>query len=152
MFDLANHDEIIRMVSKRKEGAFLIPLYVNHYRNLVDIRDVGSIQNFNSPTCTLGFGAVCGLFQKYPFPMMYALDFDVKASFDVPYERVEGVMTKYIVFESSIIDEGRFRDNHPMFEQINYYCGMIRDKLIEQYNVAMEKRRQELLNFNQEEA
>lgn len=151
MFDLNNHDEIVRMVSKRKEGAFVIPLYVNHYRELVDIRNLDSIQNFNNSSCTLGFGAVCGLFQKYQFPMVYALDFDVKASFDVPYTKVDGVMTKYIVFESSIIDESRFNNDHPMFEQINYYCGMIRDKLIEQYNAEMERRRKELSYFNNEE-
>jgi len=149
MFDFDNHEMIANMIAKRKEDAFVIPLYVNHYRNRIDIREIGSIKNFNSQSCTLGFGTVCGLFQRNPFPMSYALDFDIHTSFDLPYTRVDGVMTKYIIFESAQIDEGRFQNYHPMFDQINYYCNMIRDKLIEQYNVAMEQRKAELLKMQE---
>lgn len=151
MFDLDNHDEIVRMISCRKEGSFVVPLYVNHFHELYDIRDLGSIQNFNSGNVTVGFGAINGLFQKYQFPMSYALEFNVRTVFDIPYERVEGVMTKYIVFESSIIDDDRFDAKHPMIDQVNYYCGIIRNRLLEQYKIALAARRAELVKVAQEQ-
>ena len=140
-FDINDNQLIHDLVSLRAEGAYVMPLYIEIYNDIVDIRNIDSITNFTPSSLKIGFGSVCGVFQKNQFPLKYIDHFDIISTFSM-FDSVINNDLRYYVFESS---DPYGNIEHPIFEQMSYYYWTIRERLEEnQKKVRLEKIRKSM--------
>lgn len=137
MIEYNNSEQIIaRLIKNRKDDAYVMPLYIKIYNDIIDIRNIDSIENFTPSSLKVGFGAVCGCFVNNQFPIKYIDNFDIVRTFSL-FDPVMNTDYQYYIFESS---DPYGNIDHPIFEQIGYYYWMIREKLEDnQKRIRLEK-------------
>lgn len=141
MFDIDDNDRIMELINKRKDGAYVMPLYIKLYNNRIDIRDIDEIDNFIPSAFKIGFGAKYGVMNKAQFPINYIMNFDIIKKFNHFDEKINNDVQCF-VFESS---EPYSNINHDIFEQMNYYYWIIRDYLENRMKKINEVKRKKLL-------
>ena len=152
-FEFDNNEEletsVASMIHCKREDAIVVPLYICIDNKRIDIRDYKQIQRAPSSGFKLGFGALNRIFTQNTFPLNLLSEFDIIHQFRQYHSEEDasmGVPTKYIIFESSWvddIDENRLNSNpskdimtqHHVYEQINYYIDLFYHILDEQYKV-----------------
>ena len=125
VFDINDNARIYELIRNRKEGAFVMPLYIKIYNSIYDIRDIDEIDNYVPSALKIGFGSIYGFFNKTQFPIKYIDSFDIVKQFTIFDDRINNDMNCY-VFESS---DPYSNINHDIFEQISYYYWLFRDYL-----------------------
>lgn len=143
ILDNTNEDNIIELIGRRKEGAYVMPLYAKMYHDRIDLRDIDEITNFNPSGFKLGFGAVYALFEKPRFPIQHINLFDVVYQFK-KFDEEMNIAKQYYVIESSNMTV--FDLEHPIFEQINYYYDMFSEHLSKQQAIRRKKLIDEMMN------
>ena len=141
-FDMSDDDRIVELIKKRKDGAFVMPLYIRIYNNRYDIRDIDLIDNFIPSAMRIGFGGMYGVLNKTQFPIKYINQFDIVRKFN-HFDEVLNNDVQYFVFESS---DPYWNIDHDIFEQIDYYYWMIREYLEERMKEIRRKRIEESMN------
>lgn len=129
-FNIDDHARIAELINNRKEDAFVMPLYLKVYNTIYDIRDIKEIKSFSPSGFKIGFGACNSLFSKNNFPTQYIYNFGNVNVF-TEYNEKYNSDNRYIVFESSSIDDESKLAEHPIFEQINYYYELFKNYLLE---------------------
>ena len=124
-FNIEDRDRIVELIKRRKDNAYVMPLYIKLYNDRIDIRDIDEIDNFIPSAMKIGFGSVNGLFNKTNFPIKYSNNFEFVSRF-THYDDKMNTDYQYFVFESS---DPYSNIDHDIFEQMSYYYWTIREYL-----------------------
>ena len=143
IIDTEHEDDIRTLITRRKDGAFVMPLYIRMYNDRIDLRDYKEINNFNLSGYKMGFGAMNGLLIRQAFPMNMIDHFDIVHQF-TKYDYDKNISVGYYVFETSAVDEELTK--HPMMHQINYYYDLFGEALYNQQQEHRKKLLEEMLN------
>ena len=146
-FDIDDNKRIVELIGNRKEGAYVIPLYIRIYNKRIDLRDIDEIDNFIPSAMRIGFGGLYGVLNKTQFPIKYIDQFDIVRKFTNFDEKIN-VDYQYFVFESS---DPYWNIDHEIFDQVDYYYWMIRMYLEERMKMIRKKRIEETLKENEYE-
>ena len=139
-FDIDDNARIMELIHKRKDGAYVMPLYIKMYSDLIDIRDIDEIDNFIPSAMRIGFGSMYGVLNKTQFPIKYIDQFDIVKKFTMFDDKLNNDVQCF-VFESS---DPWWNIDHCIFEQIDYYYWMIRGYLEERMKI-IRKQKSEML-------
>lgn len=104
MFDLENHELIMKLINLKKPGEYLMPLYVRIYNDRYTLPELKDIRNFNPSAFKIGYGARVSMFDKCSFPktMMFTLEpVTAFSNFNIDKNTDE----KFLVFEFGMIDK-----------------------------------------------
>lgn len=142
-FDIMNNDRILELINKRKEGAYVIPLYIRIYNKLIDLRDIDKIDNFIPSAMKVGFGGMYGILNRTQFPIKYIDNFDIVRKFNMFDTRINNDVQCF-VFESS---DPYWNIDHDIFEQIDYYYWMIRMYLEERMKMLKIKNKDKIIDM-----
>jgi hypothetical protein len=136
MFDIDNHEQIQLYVSKRKEGAIVIPMYVSQYGKRYELTELDQIHDYCPGTLRIGFGSCDSVLEKNPFPMKSIYEVDVISVF-TQHDDIKNVDVKYIVFETTGLS-----GDGPLYEQIDVYVRMLNEyieKSVKSYRQSLAK-------------
>ena len=143
MFNINDNDKIRLLTNNRKEGAYVMPLYIKIYNSRYDSRDLDTTENYTPSALKIGYGAIYGMFCKQQFPIKGVDAFHIIKQFlHTDYEK--NIDIRYIVFEESTMDEEMLK--HPIIDQINYYYSTINEYLMEKTKVLRDKRIRQFLD------
>lgn len=148
MFDFDNQDRIQLLIQRRKEDAYITPLYVKIFDRYYSMNQLSEITDFNLSAYKIGFGADYSLFDKHSFPIQLIDQFDCVKTFEVHDEDTD-VATRYYVLETFYSRDGEYihkEGYNVIHNQIQYYSNMLTDYLIQQYESIRKKRLEELMN------
>lgn len=148
-FFIDDEQRIAELIRRRKSDAYVMPLYVKIYNDLIDITELDSIDNYSPSAMKVGFGSRYGLFDDKPqFPIDHIYEFDIVRKFTLFDGRINNDV-QYYVFESS---DPYGNINHPIFEQMSYYYWEIRDYLEDRMKIIRAKRIKEAMDLNENDS
>lgn len=129
MFDINDKELIKRIIDKRNDDEYVIPLYVKIYNNTYSLLELDSITDYNPSSFKVGFGSSSSIFTKNSFITEYSFDFDIVNVFGI-FSPSLNLNVLYNVFESTYVEECS-----DMHKQINYYVGLLEDRISKQVDI-----------------
>lgn len=101
MFNMEDHEFIMKVIQSRDHNAFIMPLYVRVYNTTYSMMELDSMTEYNPASFKVGFGTSYGLTDEHiNFPKKVMIDLDVINMFhDVDPDT--GDTTHYCIFEIS---------------------------------------------------
>lgn len=159
MFDIDNHEMIMQMISAKHPDAYVIPLYVQLYRDRYSITELKQIKQFNPAGFRVGFGARVSIFDKRSFPSDKMFAYEIETVFS-HFNENKNADEKFVVFSTTIVkEETPTEDEKSIFipgksahvtnpeafynkksvihsaidDQIEYYYNQLKDFLLKQY-------------------
>lgn len=161
MFDRNDHDSIRKTIDSKKPDAYVIPVYVQIYKDAYKITELKEIKQFNPAGFRVGFGAKKSIFDKHSLPECMLRYYTLEDSF-VYHNEDKQTDDVYMIFSTAqpdetiqtTIEEVRHRggdlevetfknlhiDVDPVvMEQVIYYYNMLKKFLADQYQQHRKK-------------
>lgn len=115
MFEL-NIETVKRYASLRKDGAFVMPMYISLYNEKYSLCELDKIVTYTPNSVKVGFVSVMSSKEDKPFILNSIYEVQ---NVQVFKEHDNDTEIKYIVFET-----GNLIGNNEMYNQINYYVNI----------------------------
>jgi len=146
MFDINDHETIMKLIHTKKSDAYLVPLYVKINKDTFSLTELNSVKTFSS-SFRVGFGAIVSIFDRYSYPEICMFNHDCVTAFS-EYNEDKQVDEKYIVIESGYIDinDDDKTQVKQVKEQINYYYEMLYQYINERYQKYRKKLIQDMMD------
>jgi hypothetical protein len=132
MFDFNDNELIVDYVNKRKEGAYVSPLYVSIYNERYPLSELDKITDYSPASMKVGFAGCRSVLEKFSFPSGRLNELNVVNTFG-KFNSDNNIETQYIVFETGYMDN---ESDITAYSQINYYVEMLNeyiDKHVKEY-------------------
>ena len=171
MFDMDNHERIMELIEKKHADSYVIPIYIQMYRDQYEITELKEMNAFNIAGMRVGFGARMSIFDKHSFPSDKLFSYEVETIFS-HFNEDKNTDEKFVVFSianDAIIQnndqqphvvqhhdklhaESFYNESNPTYakidEQVSYYFNMLKEYLKKQYESNRKKVIEEQMTMN----
>ena len=145
MFDVENTELIKKFIDLREynKNSIVLPIYVLIGNVPYGLTELNSIETCTQSMIKVVFGSSNNVFRSYGFPATDLIKLNNVKKFSY-YDEDKQVMTDYVYFESSGVDE----PSNPLDENINMWYDLISDKIMK---IVESKRKERIKKLMEED-